>query len=46
MVRVLEEVTIPPMPVWLAMPEALRRAPAARRVWDALAEGLAAAVRG
>ncbi|MFC3612510.1 LysR family transcriptional regulator [Lutimaribacter marinistellae] len=31
---------IPPLPVWLAAPQAMRRTPRMRRVWDLLAEGL------
>lgn len=45
MARVMPEARIPPMPCWLAMPETIRHAPAVRRVWDALAAGLAAAAK-
>lgn len=34
-------VDIPPLPVWLAAAEAMRAAPRVRRVWQALAEGMA-----
>jgi DNA-binding transcriptional LysR family regulator len=33
---------LPPLPVWLTAPEALRKTPRIRRVWDALADGLRA----
>ena len=32
---------VPPLPVWLAAPQAMRGTPRIRRVWDALATGLA-----
>lgn len=32
---------LPPLPIWLAAPEALRKSPRIRRVWDLLVEGLA-----
>lgn len=38
--RVLPDVPISPLPVWLAAPEALRRTPRLRRVWDLLGEEL------
>jgi DNA-binding transcriptional LysR family regulator len=43
--RILPGAVLPPMAMWLVMHEALRGAPPARRVWTALAEGLAALVR-
>lgn len=39
--RVLSEMPLPTLPVWLAAHEAVRSTPRIRRVWDALAEGLA-----
>jgi DNA-binding transcriptional LysR family regulator len=41
--RILPDLPLPPLPIWLAAPEALRRNPRIRRVWDLLAEGLAQA---
>lgn len=38
--RILPELKIPPLPIWLAAPEALHRSARLRRVWDLLAEGL------
>lgn len=38
--RIMPELAIPPMPVWLVAPEALRRSARLRLVWDLLAEGL------
>ncbi|MCT8161934.1 LysR family transcriptional regulator [Pseudoruegeria sp. SHC-113] len=37
---VLPEVTIPPLPVWLSVPQSLRHSPRVRRVYDLLSEGL------
>lgn len=45
MTRVLEDAALPALPVWLVMHEALRGSRPARRVWDALADGLGALVR-
>lgn len=42
MERVLEGMTLPALPVWLAAPAALRHNPRIRLVWDRLAEGLRA----
>lgn len=42
--RVLSEMPLPTLPLWLAAHEAVRRTPRIRRVWDALAEGLLAQV--
>jgi DNA-binding transcriptional LysR family regulator len=42
LVRVLPDVALPPLPVWLATHEALRGQPRVRRVMDHLAAGLAA----
>ncbi|NHX27145.1 LysR family transcriptional regulator, partial [Escherichia coli] len=39
--RVLPDLPIPPLPVWLTAHEALRNTARLRRVWDMLAEGLA-----
>ncbi|GAB4263251.1 MAG: LysR family transcriptional regulator [Pararhodobacter sp.] len=38
--RLMPDLALPALPVWLAMPEALRRNPRIRRVWDFLAEAL------
>lgn len=38
--RIAEFVALPPLPVWLVMPEALRRVPRILRVAGALAEGM------
>ncbi|MGH1330335.1 MAG: LysR family transcriptional regulator [Paracoccaceae bacterium] len=38
--RILPDLPLPPLPIWLAAPEALRRNPRIRRVWDLLGEGL------
>jgi len=38
--RVLPGLALPTLPMWLAAPEALHRAPRIRRVWDMLADGL------
>jgi DNA-binding transcriptional LysR family regulator len=35
-------IDLPPLPVWLTAPEALKTSPRIRRVWDALAGGLRA----
>ncbi len=35
---------IPPLPVWLAAPQAMRQTPRIRRVWDLLANGLLASI--
>lgn len=40
--RVMPDLPLPALPVWLAMPEALRRNPRIRRVWDFLADELQA----
>jgi DNA-binding transcriptional LysR family regulator len=40
LVRLMPDLTLPDLPVWLAAPEALRTSPRIRRVWDLLAEGL------
>lgn len=39
--RVLPDLPLPALPLWLAAPDALRRNPRIRRVWDFLAEALA-----
>lgn len=39
--RVLPDLALPALPLWLAAPDALRRNPRIRRVWDFLAEALA-----
>lgn len=41
--RILPGLPLPPLPIWLAAPEALRRNPRIRRVWDLIGEGLAQA---
>ncbi|SMX46577.1 LysR family transcriptional regulator [Actibacterium lipolyticum] len=38
--RVLPELPVPPLPIWLTAHEAMRQTPRLRRVWDMLAEGL------
>ncbi|WP_417586604.1 LysR family transcriptional regulator [Pararhodobacter oceanensis] len=38
--RVLPDLELPALPLWLAAPQALRRNPRIRRVWDFLAEAL------
>lgn len=38
--QILPEVEVPPLPVWLTAPEALRKSPRIRRVFDFLAEKL------
>lgn len=43
-VRLLPELPIPPLTVWLATPEPLRHSPRITRVWQALEEGLGAHV--
>ncbi len=43
-VRLFPELPIPPLPVWLTAHEAMRATPRIRRVWDALAQGLRAAI--
>lgn len=40
LVRILPEVAIPDLPIWLTAHEALRSSPRIRRVYDMLAEGL------
>ena len=40
MVQLFPEMTIPPLPVWLAMPKALQHMPRVRHVWNALEDGL------
>jgi DNA-binding transcriptional LysR family regulator len=42
-VRVLPDLTLPRLPMWLAAPETLRRNPRIRLVWDFLAEALGSA---
>ena len=39
--RVLPEIDLPPLPLWLVAPEALRTNARIRKVWDALADALA-----
>lgn len=39
--RVLPDLPLPALPLWLAAPDSLRRNPRIRRVWDFLAEALA-----
>ncbi len=41
MVQLLPDTSLPLLPIWLTAAEPLRRTPRIRRVWDALAEGLA-----
>jgi DNA-binding transcriptional LysR family regulator len=41
LVRVMADLALPDLPVWLAAPEALRTSPRIRRVWDMLAAELA-----
>jgi DNA-binding transcriptional LysR family regulator len=41
MVQVVHDLPLPRLPLWLTAAEALRHTPRLRRVWDALAEGLA-----
>ena len=41
-VRILPKFVVPSIPIWLTAPEALRQSPRIRRVYDLLAEGLAA----
>lgn len=41
--RVLPDLPLPALPLWLAAPDSLRRNPRIRRVWDFLAEALAGA---
>lgn len=43
--RVLPDMPLPRLPLWLAAHEAVRNTPRIRRVWDALAEGLMPIVR-
>lgn len=38
--RLFPGLALPPLPVWLTCPEAVRRSPRVRRVWDALEAGL------
>ena len=45
-VRILPDLPLPSLPVWLAAPESLRRNPRIRLVWDFLAEALAPVVSG
>ena len=40
LVRLFPEVPLPPLPVWLAAHETMRRTPRIRRVWQALEQGL------
>lgn len=40
LVRLLPEIDIDPLPVWIAAHETMRQNPRIRRVWDMLAEGL------
>ncbi|SMX33025.1 LysR family transcriptional regulator [Maliponia aquimaris] len=44
--RVLPDLPLPDLPLWLAAHEAVRHTPRIRRVWDALAAGLAGLVAG
>ncbi|WP_372603340.1 LysR family transcriptional regulator [Actibacterium sp.] len=39
--RVLPDIPVPPLPIWLTAHEAMRNTPRLRRVWDMLAEGMA-----
>lgn len=39
--RLLPDLALPSLPVWLTCPEAVRRNPRVRRVWTALEDGLA-----
>lgn len=39
--RLALQPALPPLPIWLAAPQALRKSPRIRRVWDLLVEGLA-----
>ena len=39
------DLSLPPLPVWLAAPEAMRQVPRLSRVWDLLADGLTDYVR-
>lgn len=43
--RILHDMPLPTLPLWLAAHEAVRATPRLRRVWDALAEGLMPFVR-
>lgn len=38
--RVLPEVELPTLPIWLAAPEVMRSTPRIKRVWDMLEEGI------
>ncbi|SEO21598.1 DNA-binding transcriptional regulator, LysR family [Salinihabitans flavidus] len=38
--RLLPDMALPPLPVWLSAHEAMRHTPRIRRVWQALSEGL------
>lgn len=40
--RVLPEVELPTLPIWLAAPEVMRSTPRIKRVWDMLEEGISA----
>ncbi|MBI1216933.1 MAG: LysR family transcriptional regulator [Rhodobacteraceae bacterium] len=44
MVQVVPALPLPTLPIWLTAAQALRHTPRLRRVWDALAEGLAPVV--
>ena len=44
MVRLDLGLTLPRLPVWLTAHQAMRQTPRIRRVWDALANGLAPVV--
>ncbi len=46
LVRLFEDLPIPPLPVWLTAHEAMGRVPRIRRVWEALARGLKRLGRG
>jgi DNA-binding transcriptional LysR family regulator len=46
LVRVLPELPLPPLPLWLVAHADLRRSPRVRAVYDLLAEGLAAFYAG
>jgi hypothetical protein len=38
--RIADFIALPPLPVWLVIPEALRRVPRIARVAEALAQGM------
>jgi DNA-binding transcriptional LysR family regulator len=43
--RLLPDLPLPPLPVWLTAPEAMRHTPRLRRVWELLEEGLRPLIR-